>query len=140
MLLTTSTYLHADPALRNSSRSLREERTETREPDDVVTIRIYENSENQIVAVAVVVRLGKSTVRSYFLPALVVIPVYFLGILLTLMGLMEMSLLGFLLWFISLTLLFALNAYVGLLFRKLREAQWTMKKAQSILENERRTT
>lgn len=140
MLLTTSTYLHADPALRNSSRSLREERTETREPDDVVTIRIYENSENQIVAVAVVVRLGKSTVRSYFLPALVVIPVYFLAILLSLMGLMDMSLLDFVLWLILLALLFGVLAYVGLLFRKLHEAQWTKKKAQSILENERRTT
>jgi uncharacterized membrane protein YcaP (DUF421 family) len=136
MLLTASTYLHADPALRNSSRSLAEERTETRDNGDVVTTRVYKDSENQIVAVAVAVRFGKPAVRSFFLSAFVMLPVYIIAILLSLLGLMDMSLFDFVLWFLLGALLSGMLACLNLRIKKAWEKSWTKKKAQAILNEE----
>ena len=136
MLLTASTYLLADPAQLDQSRTLAEERTETRPNGDVVKIRVYENSANQRVAASVEVRIGKWRVYSLFLPAIIMGAGFILFSLLSLVNLIHFTLVHFFALLLLIPIMSGIVMYGNLLMMKAQVKLWTKKKARAILDGE----
>lgn len=136
MLFTVSTFLLADQSQRDQPRVLAEERSETSPTNSAVKIRVYENSANQRVAVSVAVHLHKWNVYSLFLPVLIMGGLVVLAPMLSLLGVIEMGLLGYVGMCLWALLVSVIVVYGNLLLMKAQAKVWSKKRARAVLDGD----